>query len=213
LGRKPAGFSRDEILRKTGLPPGGRFSKALTELEQCGLIQKQRDFTRRTNGAYYKLVDFFSRFHFKYLENRAQDEQFWQNRGLRGEQLAWYGIAFEQLCAAHTKAIKQRLGIAGVSTEVSAWRSKTAESPTQIDLVIDRADSIINLCEMKFSTKPFTISKDDDLKLRERRETFRDETKTRKALHTTLVTTYGVSRNAYFGEVQSEITLDDLFVQ
>ena len=212
LGKRPSGLVRDEIIKETGISAGGRLSKTLIELEQCGFIQGQREFTRRKNGKYYKLSDFFSRFYLRFLADRPEDEHYWQNKSLRGEQLAWYGVTFEQLCAAHVGAIKQKLGISGVSTTVSAWRSKLSQPMAQIDLVIDRADNIINLCEMKFSTKPFVIDKEYDMKLRERRETFREETKTRKALHTTLVTTYGISRNAYIGEVQSEVTLDDLFI-
>jgi len=81
----------------------------------------------------------------------------------------------------------------------------------QVDLVIDRRDEVINLCEMKYSLKEFTIDKDYENKLRERQELFRKETKTRKALHITFVTTYGLVKNKYSGIVQSEVTLDDLF--
>ncbi len=77
--------------------------------------------------------------------------------------------------------------------------------------MIDRADRIINLCEMKFSEGPYTITKDYEYKLRNRMTIFREETKTNKSLVTTLVTTYGVLHGIHSGIVQSEVVMDDLF--
>lgn len=101
------------------------------------------------------------------------------------------------------------LGISGVQSDICGWKNDGA----QIDLLIDRRDQTINLCEMKFSQGEFEITKQYDERLRERIEIFRLETKTRKALHQTFVTTYGLKRNAYSGNIQSEVVLDDLFVK
>ena len=81
----------------------------------------------------------------------------------------------------------------------------------QIDLVIDRADRCINLCEMKFSTEPYIITKDYEAKLRERMAIFREETNTRKTLLNTFVTTFGVRSGVHTGIVQQQVTLDKLF--
>ena len=80
-------------------------------------------------------------------------------------------------------------------------------------MLIDRRDQIVNLCEMKFSQSEFEITKQYDEHLRRRAESFRAATKTRKALRQTFVTTYGVKKNMYSGNVQSEVKLDDLFAE
>jgi AAA+ ATPase superfamily predicted ATPase len=213
LGENTAGLTRDEIVARTAILSGGQLTKTLRELEQCGFIEATWNFAWKKKEEYYKLIDFYTLFYLKHIRgNRSGDAHFWQNKNRKGEQLAWYGLAFERLCKAHVSQIKQKLGIAGVSTRVSTWRSRHGDPAVQIDLVIDREDNIVNLCEMKFSVKTYSIEKDYDMKLRMRAETFREETGTKKALHTTMVTTHGISRNAYYGEVQAEVTLDDLFV-
>ena len=126
---------------------------------------------------------------------------------------SWQGFSFETICMTHLEQIKQRLGISGIATTTSSWRKlgTDANKGTQIDLVIDRADRIINLCEMKFSEEPYSITKDYEEKLRSRMAIFKEDTKTHKSLVTTMVTTYGVLRGIHSGIVQSEVLMDDLF--
>ena len=213
LSTNSKGMTRDELIKKSCISSGGQLTKALEELEQCGFIEVTRDFMRPVREPLYQVVDFFTLFYLRYLKSgTVSDARFWQNKSHKGEQLSWYGLAFERLCRSHVLQIKQRLGIAGVSTDTCVWRSRKYNPGTQIDLVINREDNIINLCEMKFSASAYEIDKAYDARLRERKELFRRETETKKALHTTMVTTYGISRNAYYGEVQSEVTLDDLFL-
>ena len=115
------------------------------------------------------------------------------------------------LCLHHIKNIKAALGIAGVQILVSSWRSKTSENGAQIDLIIDRKDQTINLCEMKFSTQEYTISKAEEERLQTRKMDFISETKTRKEVHLTMVTTFGIKPNMYSDRIQSEVTLESLF--
>ena len=126
---------------------------------------------------------------------------------------SWQGFSFETICMTHLEQIKQRLGISGISTTTSTWRmlGDETEKGAQIDLVIDRSDRVINLCEMKFSEAPYTITKDYEEKLRNRLAIFKAKTKTRKSLVTTMVTTYGVLRGIHSGIVQNEVVMDDLF--
>jgi hypothetical protein len=126
---------------------------------------------------------------------------------------SWQGFSFETICMTHLEQIKQRLGISGISTTTSSWRKlgDDGSKGAQIDLVIDRADRVINLCEMKFSEGPYTITKDYEEKLRSRMAIFKEDAKTRKSLVTTMVTTYGVLRGIHSGIVQSEVLMDDLF--
>ena len=122
---------------------------------------------------------------------------------------AWSGYSFEQLSLHHIRQIKQKLGISGVQSDICAWKGDGA----QIDLLIDRRDQTINLCEMKFSQSEYEITKQYDERLRERAVIFRSTTKTRKAIHQTFVTTYGLKKNMYSGTIQSEVVLDDLFIE
>jgi hypothetical protein len=98
-----------------------------------------------------------------------------------------------------------------VLTNTASWRSRESDKGAQIDLLIDRNDKVINLCEMKFANEPFVIDKRNDENLRNKRAVFIKETKTKKAVHLTLITTYGVFHNKYWGNVHSEVTMDDLF--
>jgi hypothetical protein len=213
LARHGDGLTREEIGEAGDLPLGGRLSRTIQELEQCGFIQQDGSFKKgKKNGARYRLIDAFTLFYLEFIDGeQAIDRRFWQNRSRKGEQYTWYGQAFERLCWAHARQIKQRLGIAGVSTRIYPWRTDAAGRRRQIDLVIDRDDGIINICEMKFSVKKLTIDQAYDTWLRERAEVFREVTGTKKALHTVLVTTSGITQNSYVGEIQSQITLDDLF--
>ena len=126
---------------------------------------------------------------------------------------SWQGFSFETICLTHLEQIKQRLGISGIATTSSSWRKRgdDANKGAQIDLVIDRSDRVINLCEMKFSKEPYKLTKDYEEKLRSRMALFREDTKTKKSLVITMVTTYGIIRGIHSGIVQSEVIMDDLF--
>jgi uncharacterized protein len=129
---------------------------------------------------------------------------------------AWSGYAFEGVCLKHIPQLKAALGISGISTSESQWRYRERDAPTrggaQIDLLIDRRDNTINLCEMKFSDSPFTIDKRYAAALREKKDIFRRVTNTRKNIFITMVTTFGVTDNAYAKElIASSLTADALF--
>lgn len=86
-----------------------------------------------------------------------------------------------------------------------------ADVSAQIDLLIDRNDGVINLCEMKFADSEYALDSTEESKLRNRRSAFRLDTETKKSVHITLVTTYGLRKNSHSGIVQSVVTLNDLF--
>ena len=215
LAKKTIGLTRDEIAACASIANGGRLTDILNDLELCGFLRSYRAFGRKSKGTVYQLSDPFVLFYYKFLESgKINDAHFWANGVVGGGHSAWSGYAFEQVCMAHVEQIRKALGISGVIANIAAWRSSANGSGegAQIDLVIDRGDHLINLCEMKYSVREFEIDKKYCEKLETKRQAFAEETKTKKTLHTTLVTTYGVKRNKYYYAVQSEVTMQDLFV-
>ncbi len=216
LARKGKGLTRNEILAATGLADTGAFSKHLEELEQCGFIRRYDLPGRKVRGAIWQLIDNFTLFHHHFVAGRrGLDPAFWSRMAGAGERHDWEGRAFERLCLLHVAQIRKALGISGVLTGVYAWRAEGRNGlrGAQIDLVLDRADGVANLCEMKFCDGPFSVDRRYAETLRNKRDLYRLDTGTRKALHLTLVTSAGLRRNAYANDIQSEATLDNLFAE
>jgi hypothetical protein len=217
LAKKPGGLTRTELLAAAGLPSGGTATGRLDELAESGFIRMAVPFGKREKDALIRLADEFSLFHHAWiapLGKKSADDGHWLK--LRGTPRwrAWSGYAFENLCLKHTACIKGALGIGGVQTSEAPWRhTGSADSPgTQIDLLIDRADGTISLCEMKFSEGEFTIDKAYAAELRQKRDTFRRVTGTRKNLFLTLVSTFGIVDNAYAKElVAGSVLAEALF--
>jgi len=217
LGRKKPGLLRDELLKATGITDSGNFSRMLTELENCGFIRHYDEYGKKVRGKKYQLIDNFTLFYYKFLEKKPSDEHFWTNQTNTSARNAWCGLAFERVCMEHIPAIKQKLGISGVLTEVHAWSCKKDSENglfgSQIDLLIVRRDQVINLCEMKYAASQYTITKKIDENVRNKISDFLTATHTKYAIHVTFVTPYGITQNEYAGNVQSEITADDLFAR
>ena len=214
LSRKAKGMTRIEIVQSLKLSEGGAISEVLENLCNCDFIRKYSAFGKKERDVLYQLTDLFTLFYLRFVKNsNRRDEHLWSNMIDSAERRTWSGYSFEQVCLHHIPQIKQRLGISGIQSDVCSWNTPATEEHKggQIDLLIDRRDQIINLCEMKYSTQEYEITKRYNDELQERKELFRSKTKTRKALHLTLVTTYGVKNNAYSGMIQSEVTMDDLF--
>ncbi|MDO4197835.1 MAG: ATP-binding protein [Erysipelotrichaceae bacterium] len=215
LSSKISGLSRNEILEISGLKGSGDFSNKLEELEQCGFIRSYVPYGNRKKDMKYQLIDPFVIFHYHFLVGKSTDEHFWSNQLDTPRHNVWSGLAFERICLLHINEIKKALGISGVQTEVYTWSCKEdlekGLSGSQIDLVLERRDRVINLLEMKFSSGPYVITKDTDMDLRRKKNDFKTATKTKSAVHTTMITPYGLMKNAYAGDIQSEVTVEDLF--
>ncbi len=212
LSKKMKGMTRTEILNNTHLTNNGALSKVLRELESCGFIRHYVPFGKNKNDALYQLIDFYTLFYFAFIEqNKYRDEHFWSNSYGSGVHAAWSGYAFEILCLTHISKIKQALGISGVQSLASSWIGKYENQTTQIDLLIDRRDQTINVCEMKFAADEYEITKKEEETLRRRISIFKNATNTKKSLMLTLITTFSLKQNPHSGIVQKVITLDQLF--
>lgn len=214
LASKTKGLTRKELVTLTGLRSGGTMTRLLEELEESGFVGRYIPFSARKRDVLYRLADFYSRFYLKFIEDNTNFQPgVWTNTLDSPAKRAWAGYAFEQICIEHLPQIKAALGISGVVTQFSTWKSKTSDPGAQIDIVIDRRDRTVNLCEVKFSITPFTIDKPYAEKLRNKIGTFRAETDTKKSVFLTMITSFGVKENKYSGGlVQGEVVLDQLFL-
>ena len=215
LAKKKAGMQRGEISRETHLACNGSFSQKIEELESCGFVRRYHEFGKKNMGAVIQLIDNYTLFYYKFLENPPTDSKYWEKTIDSPARRAWAGLAFERVCLQHSEQIRNRLGISGVLTDECSWRCASDSDKgiygSQIDLVIDRKDRVVNLCEMKYSELDYSITKEYDRKLKEKISDFRNVTKTRSSIHLTIVTTYGLEWNKYSGHVQSVVTAEDLF--
>ena len=212
LASRRYGLTRDEIVAAVGLQDSGKLSVILEELEESGFIRVYAPFGRVKRGSLYQLMDAFTIFYFSFMKGRSTARAgFWLDAVGSQERLAWEGVAFERVCLWHEKEIKASLGIAGISTSVCSWRSARRESGVQIDLLIDRKDGVVNVCEMKFGKGEYSIGASYARELENKLALLKEETGTSKSLHLTFVTASGVKRNENSYLVRSQIDLDDLF--
>ncbi len=212
LAKKARGLTRAEISVGSRLADGGGLTRLLDELEESGFIRRYIPFGKKSRNSLYQLCDFFSLFHIKFIRGKKSfDKNYWLKMIDSPSHRTWSGYAFEQVCLAHLPQIKKALGISGVETETSSWKSMLSSNGAQIDLVIDRRDGVINICEMKFSISPFRIDKKYDAELRNKIGAFKSETQTRKSVFLTMVTTFGLQLNTYSGNVQNDLKMDLLF--
>ena len=215
LGTKKVGMTREEIITATKIPNSGDLTTKLEELESCGFIRKYNAFGMKKKNAIYQLMDCFTLFYFKFLKSEQTDEHFWTNQINTPAVNTWLGLAFERVCMEHVDQIKFKLGISGVLTEVNSWYCKSDPDNgifgSQIDMLIARKDQVINLCEMKYSQSEYTITEKVDRSIRNKISDLRVVYGTKYAIYPTLITTYGVVENSYSQELQSVVTMDDLF--
>ena len=212
LAKKRKGLTRDEIVKFSNISNGGGLTTMLEELELCGFISINNNFSTKKNLQLYQLTDFYSLFYLHFIKNkRGTNSKYWSSLIDNIEHKAWVGYSFELLCQTHIPQIKKALSIGGMVSYTSGWRSKNTENGAQIDFLIDRNDNIINLCEVKYSAKEFVITKAYDENLHKKRCVFIEDTKTKKSVHITMITTYGIKHNEYWNDIQSEVVLDDLF--
>jgi len=173
-------------------------------------------YGNKSKQTLYRLADFYTLFYFHYVEgNRSHDEQYWQHHFTDRSVESWEGFTFEEVCLRHLPHIKFGLGISGMATESSAWRFVPGKDDNrqgaQIDLVIHRADKIIHLVEMKFSERPYTITKDYEERLKTRKDLFMEVMDIRRGPVHTFVTPMGISRGIHSSFVHSQLTAKDLF--
>ncbi len=221
LARRRMGLSRDQLLASAGLASGGGATRILEALEESGFISRSIPFGKKNIEAVYRLVDEYSLFYLTWIRSAprsvfgAKPRGYWLSKRNSHPWMSWAGYTFEGICQKHVAQVKEGLGISGVITTEAAWvyrPKQEAMHGVQIDLLIDRADHCINLCEMKYSDSEFVIDKAYAGKLRSKRDVFRDRTGTRKSIFIVMITTYGTKENQYYDElISNQLTMDVLF--
>ena len=215
LAEHKEGLSREEIVRRAHVANNGRLTARLEALEQCGFIKSFHVVGRPAGEVIYRLIDAYTVFYRDFVsENTRRDESFWSSNLGTGRYYAWRGHAFERLVLQHVRQVKAALGIAGVGAETGCWRhaaDETCPKTVQVDLLIDRDDQVVNLCELKCADDLFEMNDAEMSRIKLRREVYRKVTRTKKSVHLTAITSGGLVRNMYAKEFQHEIVLDDLF--
>lgn len=214
LATKHCGFTRNEISKGIEKKGGEGLTKMLKALEESGFIMKYKPFDAGRGETLYRLMDPFCRFWLRFVDGRIKkDDKFWQHNQNLPALNAWRGIAFEELCLAHLDRVKKGLGISGIVSTQSEWtlRGDSGHDGAQMDLIIERADRVVNLCEIKCCNDVFEIDKAYDMTLRHRISLLQENIQKTQNVHMTFITTFGVKKNMYSGIVQKEVTLDDLF--
>jgi hypothetical protein len=215
LASKWMGLTRPQLLQETGWPDGGSVTRLLNELEQSDFITSIPPFGKKKKDTLYRLTDNYSLFYLKFMEGKRKGEEgIFTSLEHTQPWKSWCGYAFENICLTHVKKIKSALGIAAVYTEIAGYLLKgdANQNGIQIDLLIDRADRVINLCEIKFYDAEFIITKQYATALREKKAIFRENAAKDKSIFITFITCFGVKKNAYANElVQNEVTIDQLF--
>ena len=217
LANKLHGMTRNEIANEVKLE-GGNLTNILENLVNCDFLMCFNAFGKKEKNKIYQLIDPFTLFYLRFVKDNYPSNNYWSNSRNNGKVNAWNGYAFEQVCFMHIEQIKKSLGISGVTTSISSWhcdrffdKDGVEHNGSQIDLVINRDDNVINLCEMKYSNDNFILTSDYIKLIKERNQNFKLLTKTKKAIRTTFITTFGLSnsKNNYY--IDNAIKLESLF--
>lgn len=213
LSKNKQGMTRNEIADSLKKSSSGTLSKYIENLEYCDIIR--RYVTKvggkpKTNEAYFQLVDLFTLFHLTFSK-KLTTEDYWEQHLNTPVINTWQGLAFEHVCMVHINQIRHTLGLDRIAVEYYSWRSSTPPH-AQVDMIIERADHLINLCEIKYTQAEYVITSDEDLKLRNRIASFVRESKTRGGILPTWITPFGLYQNEYSTSVQYQVQLNDLFI-
>ncbi|MCQ2973584.1 MAG: AAA family ATPase [Bacteroidales bacterium] len=210
LASKKSGLTKTELSAKLGKANNGHLSEKLEDLINCDFVRfyntKDKKITAK-NGI-YQLTDFYSIFYLTFINKNSVDSSFWTNNINNPELNTWYGLSFEKVAMTHISQIKRKLHIDYMSVEYYSWRG----SDVQIDLILERKDRIIELCEIKYSNTKYAISKAEHDKLTNRISRFQESSAQGFAIWPVFITTQGLEDNMYSKQIMFQVTLEDLFV-
>lgn len=213
LAESRMGLTREQIAVQLGAANNGHLGNQLEDLVNCDLVRKNVVMGKniKRKDAIYQLRDFFSLFFLTFIERAEQEQNYWFHHINTPEVNTWMGLAYERVCMEHIPQIKKGLRVDGISTVSYSWRSRKSVPAVQIDLIIQRADLIVNVCEVKFSQDQYVLGKEEYEKIIRLKNTFVEETGIRHTPWLTIITTEGLAKGQYAAAIPSQLTLDDLF--
>lgn len=209
MALKRKGLQRTDLADCSGVSDGESLTKALRELVECGFVRKYENYSTKKNGCFYQVIDPFVLFSLNFLKKPVIKS--WQTFTKSPDYYAWRGNAFEIVCLNHIPQIKGALGISGVESAEYSWKSNAKGGGAQIDLLIDRRDDVINLCEMKCTDSEFVIDRKYREELLHKFTVFTEEAAPKKSVHITMITSNGLKKNEHAEIVQNIIEPDRLF--
>jgi len=221
IASKRQGIERNTIEAKAKLTAmGGTLTERLTALEEAGFIKGFIPFGHTERGTYYKIIDEYCLFYLTWIQpvyRQIQNEtitDYWESKVTTGSWKSWSGYAFESICFKHISQIKHALFIP-LGSLSGSWRFQSnikGQDGTQIDLLFDRDDGIITICEIKYYKDDFEIDKKYADILKKKIEVFKQQTKTKKQIFLSIITAGGLKRNCYSEEmITGRVVLEDLF--
>lgn len=215
LATKRVGLTREQIVREGSIANNGMLTQVLQDLEYCSFVRKYSQPSMKVKNCTYQLIDPYTIFYFQFIaKNVHNDKNYWSNMLESPTHRSWSGLAFERVCMLHIEQIKAALGISGVASVAYAWTAPATSDGrrgAQVDIIIDRNDNVINLCECKFSKQEYSLTNEDDMSIANKVERVAEVSPKHKSIHVTLITTFGVANNAYIDSIQRIIVAEDLF--
>lgn len=206
------GMTRKEIASALKMSSGEDLTNMLKDLVYCDLISYNSVCGKKNSGI-YRLVDFFTIFYLTFCNTTVTDRAYWRHTLNTPTQNTWYGLAFERICMFHIWEIIQSLRLDTMLTKYYSWRNKPGKPAGQIDMIIERADGITDICEMKYSRYEYTQDAYESKKLERRIQAFQSEYKDHESIRTVLVTTKGLTQGEHSDDFAKVLTLKDLFVE
>ncbi len=221
LSGKKAGLNREEIARATKIGQGGKLTKYLQELEQCDFIRKYTAFGKKKKETVYQLIDSFTLFYYHFMKDGATDPEYWIKIQNEPKFNTWSGLAFERVCFLHSDQIIKKIGISALINTICSWYQPNSLSSgntdkkktpgVQIDMLIDRGDRQIALCEMKYYKTRHSLTQKEEDEIAGRLEAFENAINHERTVRVVMITTHGIVPNEHSSLIDSEVTMDDLF--
>jgi AAA+ ATPase superfamily predicted ATPase len=223
IAKHPYGIDRNQLLTSIGVSSGGTFNKHLTELEAAGFIQNFIPYGKKIKEHYYRVIDEYSLFYLTWIDPYiyknpgGNKSSYWPSKIKTGAWLNWAGIAFEQICNKHIEQIRLALGLDKISCEIGNWRyvppKGSKEKGAQIDLLFDRDDNAITICEIKYSDDEFSIDKTYANNLINKLNVFENHFLTKKQIFLSMISTAGVKKNMWYEDlIQAQVYLKHFFI-
>lgn len=215
LAGKKSGLTREEIIKKSKLDNNGQLSRIIEDLIECGFIRKYCHTNKILRDAIYQLIDCYTLFYYQFIQKAYNtDDEYWIKLMRTPTYNTWCGLAFERVCLLHSRQIKAALGISGIMANIFSWHIKANETNpgVQIDLLIDRSDNVINLCEMKYAPNGYIMTAAALNNINTKVAVLQQHVSARKFISPVLITSNGIIRNKYSEAIQQSVTAEQLFL-